>query len=189
MDTPTAVDPRLNLTTRVQHIQHLLDGESDITPDDNIPSPLNQEDTISSSNNINEDGIVDPELRVDHTDNIPPGGPDVPNVSVIPEETVGNSNNREDGSGESLNAVQVRIVLTVFFYLSPDDQGTAVLQYKNSIDQLLEQNQKMTEMVTMVNHEREKMGEQITAEMKENQRLLDVLKDKPRAEEIMAKIP
>ena len=44
-----ATDPRLNLTTRVQNIQHLLDGESDITPDENIPSPLQQEETISSS--------------------------------------------------------------------------------------------------------------------------------------------
>ena len=38
VDTPTATDPRLNLTTRVQNIQHLLDGELDITPDENIPS-------------------------------------------------------------------------------------------------------------------------------------------------------
>ena len=38
MDTPTVTDPRLNLTARVQNIQHLLDGESDITQDENIPS-------------------------------------------------------------------------------------------------------------------------------------------------------
>ena len=48
MDTPMATDPRLNLTSRVQNIQHLLDGESDITPDENVPSLLQQEETISS---------------------------------------------------------------------------------------------------------------------------------------------
>ena len=46
VDTPTATDPRLNLTTRLQNIQHLLDSESDITPDENIPSPLQQEETV-----------------------------------------------------------------------------------------------------------------------------------------------
>ena len=70
---------------------------------------------------------------------------------------------------ETGNAVQVRNVLTAFFNLSPEDQGTVILQYKNSIDQLLEQNQKMTELVTSVNSERECMGSQITAVMAENQ--------------------
>ena len=92
---------------------------------------------------------------------------------------------RDDGSG---NTVQVRNVLTAFFSLSPDDQGTAVLQYKNSIDQLLEQNQKMTELVTSVNLEREGMGSQITAVMAENQRLLEALKKQPNSEEITARI-
>ena len=91
------------------------------------------------------------------------------------EETISSSGNGDDGSGtnpgegeptigeiiqsqeteEISNAIQVRNVLTAFFNLSPEDQGTVVLQYKNSIDQLLEQNQKMTELVTSVNLERE----------------------------------
>ena len=60
VDTPMATDPRLNLTARVQNIQHLLDSESDITPDENIPSPLHQEDTISSSGNGDEGVEVNP---------------------------------------------------------------------------------------------------------------------------------
>ena len=60
MDTPTATDPRLNLTARVQNIQHLLDGESDITPDENIPSPLQQEETISSSGNGDDRSVTNP---------------------------------------------------------------------------------------------------------------------------------
>ena len=133
MDTPTATDPRLNLTARVQNIQHLLDSESDITPDENVPSPLHQEDTISSSSN-GDDGSVT---------NLGNGEP---------MSNEGTEVQRDDGSG---NTIQVRNVLTAFFNLSPDDQGTAVLQYKNSINQLLEQNQKMTELVTSVNLERE----------------------------------
>ena len=78
--------------------------------------------------------------------------------------------------------------MTAFFNLSLEDQGTAVLQHKNSINQLLEQNQKMTELVTSVNLEREHMGSQIMAVMAENQRLLEVLKHQPNSEEITAKI-
>ena len=78
-------------------------------------------------------------------------------------------NTQVQGENETDNAVQVRNVLTAFFNLSPEDQGTAVLQYKNSIDQLLEKNQKMTELVTSVNLERERMGSQIVVIMAENQ--------------------
>ena len=166
VDTPTATDPQLNLTARVKNIQHLFDGESDITPDENIPSLLQQEETISSSGN-GDDGSVT---------NLGDGEP------TISEKT------QSQGDKETGNAVQVRNVLTAFFNLSPEDQGTAVLQYKNSIDQLLEQNQKMTELVTSVNLERERMGSQITAVMAENQRLLEVLKQQPNPEEITAKI-
>ena len=60
VDTPTATDPRLNLTARVQNIQHLLDGESDITPDENIPSPLQQEETISLSGNGDDRSVMNP---------------------------------------------------------------------------------------------------------------------------------
>ena len=78
-------------------------------------------------------------------------------------------NTQSQGDNETGNAIQVRNVLTAFFNLSLEDQGTAILQYKNSIDQLLEQNQKMTKLVTSVNLERECMGSQIMAVMAENQ--------------------
>ena len=138
VNTPTATDSRLNLMARVQNIQHLLDGESDITPDENIPSLLQQEETISSSGNGDDRSST-------------------------------NLGDGESTIGETGNAIQVRNVLTAFFNLSPEDQGTAVLQYKNSIDQLLEQNRKMTKLVTSVNLERERMDSQITAVMAENQ--------------------
>ena len=166
VNTPTATDPRLNLTTRVQNIQHLLDGESDITPDENVPSPLQQEKTISSSGSGEDRSVM----------NLGDGEP------TSNEETQSQRDN------ESGNAVQVRNVLTAFFNLSPENQGTAVLQYKNSIDQLLEENQKMTELVSSVNLERERMGSQITAVMAENQRLLETLKNQPNSEEITARI-
>ena len=60
VDTPTATDPRLNLTMRVQNIQHLLDGEVDITPDENIPSLLHQEAMISSSGNRDKGTVANP---------------------------------------------------------------------------------------------------------------------------------
>ena len=108
IDTPTATDPRLNLTARVQNIQHLLDGESDMATDEDIPSPLHQEDTISSSGNGVEGAVLNPgneELTMNHT--------------VTAQR-----------DGEEQNAVQVRNVLTAFFNLSPNDQETAVLQNK-----------------------------------------------------------
>ena len=126
MDTPMATDPRLNLTARVQNIQHLLHGESDITPDDNIPSRLQQEETISSSGNRDDRSVMNPGDG----------------------EPMSNKDTQSQRDKETGNAIQVRNVLTAFFNLSQEDQGTAVLQYKNSIDQLLEQNQKMTELVT-----------------------------------------
>ena len=45
------------------------------------------------------------------------------------------------GSGEPTEGEKVRKVLTAFFSLSADDQGTTVLQYKQSIDELLTQNE------------------------------------------------
>ena len=84
-------------------------------------------------------------------------------------EPMSDENIQSQRDNERGNAIQVRNVLTAFFNLSPEDQGTAVLQYTNSIDQLLEQNQKMTELVTSVNLERESMGSQIMAVMAENQ--------------------
>ena len=166
VDTTTATDPRLNLTARVQNIQHLLDGESDITPDENVPSPLQQAETISSSGNRDDRSVTNPGDG----------------------EPMSNEDTQSQRDNETGNAVQVRNVLTAFFNLSPEDQGTVVLQYKNSIDQLLEQNPKMTELVTSVNLERERMGSQIMAVMAENQRLLEILKHQPNSEEITAKI-
>ena len=116
VDTPTATDPRLNLTARVQNIQHLLDCESDITPNENIPSLLQQEETISSSGNRDDRSVT----------NLGDGEPTSRRDIEVQRDT------------ETANAVQVRNVLTAFFNLSPEDQGTAILQYKNSIDQLLE---------------------------------------------------
>ena len=166
MDTPMATDPRLNLIMRVQNIQHLLDSELDITPDEKIPSPFHLKDTISSSGNGDEGALVNPGNS----------------------EPIINQNMDVQRDHEGTNAIQVRNVLTAFFNLSPDDKGTAVLQYKNSIDQLLQQNQKMTEFVTSVNQERERMGSQITVMMEENQRLLETLKNQPSAEEVTARI-
>ena len=166
MDTPTATDPRLNLPSRVQNIQHLLDGESDITPDENVPSLLQQEETISSSGNGDDGSAINPRE----------GEPTISEIIQSQEKE------------ETSNTIQVRNVLTVFFNLSPEDQGTAVLQYKNSIDQLLEQNQKMTELVTSVNLEREQMGSQIMAVVTENQQLLGALKQQPSSEEITARV-
>ena len=124
-----------------------MDGESDITPDDNVPSLLQQEETISSSGNRDDRSVTNPGDG----------------------EPMSNKDTQLQRDNETGNAIQVRNVLTAFFNLSPEDQGTAVLQYKNSIDQLLEQNQKMTELVTSVNLEREQMGNQITSVMAENQ--------------------
>ena len=143
-----------------------MDGKSDITPDENIPSPLQQEETISSSGKGEDRSVTNPRDG----------------------EPMSNEETQSQRDHESRNAIQVRNVLTGFFYLSPEDQGTAVLQYKNSIDQLLEQNQKMTELVTSVNLERVRMGSQITAVMAENQRLLETLKNQPNSEEITARI-
>ena len=46
----------------------------------------------------------------------------------------------------------------------------------------------MIELVTSVNQERERMGNQITAMMAENQTILEALKDKLSAEEISIRI-
>ena len=57
-----------------------------------------------------------------------------------------------------------------------DDQGTAVLEYRKSINNLLIQNQKMTSMVESVNTEWARMESQINVAMEQNQRLLEELR-------------
>ena len=94
---------------------------------------MQQEETISSSGNGDDRSVKNPEDG----------------------EPMSNEGTQVQRDNESGNTVQGRNVLTAFFNLSPEDQGTVVLQYKNSIDQLLEQNQKMTELVASVNLKRE----------------------------------
>ena len=96
---PWQLIPDFNLTTRVQNIQHLLDGKSDITPDENIPSPLQQEETISSSGNGDDRSVTNP-------------GDGEP---MSYEDT------QSQGDNETGNAIQVRNVLIAFFNLSPED--------------------------------------------------------------------
>ena len=50
----------------------------------------------------------------------------------------------EGSGGEPTEGEKVRKVLTAFFTLPADDQGTTVLQYKQSISELLAQNQRLT---------------------------------------------
>ena len=128
----------LNLTTRVRLI---LNGESDIIPDDDdIPSPINH--TNITNNNTQEDVGGTPNLGNDgHNENNSVGNP----------TPVGKEN--EGSGGEPTEGEKVRKVLTAFFSLSADDQGTNVLQYKQSINKLLAQNQRLTAMVHSVNAE------------------------------------
>ena len=107
----------LNLTARVRHI---LNGESDIIPnDDDILSPINH--TNITNNNTQEDV-----------------GEEQPNVGDIPDiGSDGQNNNNSMGNptpgkenegsgGEPTEGEKVRKVLTAFFNLSAEDQGTTV---------------------------------------------------------------
>ena len=94
----------------------------------------------------------------------------------------------EGSGGEPTEGEKVRKVLTAFFSLSADDQGTTVLQYKQSIDELLAQNQKLTAMVHFINAEWEKMAVQVNTAMEENQKLLDALKEIPNVHSIRKEI-
>ena len=126
----------LNLTARVRHI---LDGESDIVPnDDDIPSPINH--TNITNNDTQED--------VDEVQHNVGGTPDLGNDSHNESNSVGNATpagkGNEGTGGEPTESEKVKKVLTAFFSLSADDQGTTVLQYKQSINELLAQNQRLT---------------------------------------------
>ena len=170
----------LNLTARVRHI---LDGESDIIPnDDNIPSPINH---TNITNNDTQEEVGEEQPNVG-------GTPDLGNNGHNKNNSVGNptaaGKENEESSGEPTEGKKVRKVLTAFFSLSADDQGTTVLQYKQSIDKLLAQNERLTAMVHSVNAEREKMAAQVNTAMKENHKLLDALKERPNVHSIRKEI-
>ena len=143
----------LNLTARVWHI---LDGESDIVPDD--------DDILSSINHTN----------ITNNDTQEEVGEEQPNVGCTPD--LGNDGHNENNSmgnptpagkenkgsgGEPIEGEKVRKVLTAFFSPSVDDQGITVLQYNESINELLAQNERLTAMVHSVNAEQEKMAVQV----------------------------
>ena len=163
---------RLNLTTTVQH---LLDGESDIIADeDGVPSPIDPENiTNNDSADETESAIGDEQALAN--DGLDENNPQ--NNGEEPEEA-DSVNNQEN----------IREVLTGFFSLSVDDQGTAVLKYRKSINELLIQNQQMTTMVQLVNTERVKMESQINAAMEQNRRLLDELRTRPDVRSITRQV-
>ena len=140
----------LNLTTRVRH---KLDGNSDIIPNDHdILSPINHTN-ITNNNTQEEVGEEQPNVG---------GTPDIGNDGHNENNSMGNptpaGKENEGSGGELTEGEKVRKVLTAFFSLSADDQGTTMLQYKQIIDELLTQNEKLTAMVHSVNAEWEKNG-------------------------------
>ena len=137
-----------NLTARVRHI---LDGESDIIPnDDDIPSPIKH---TNITNNKTQEDVGEEQPNVG---GIPDIGHDGHNDNMGNRTPAGKEN--EGSGGEPTEGKKVRKVLTAFFSLSADDQGTTVLQYKQSINELLTQNERLTAMVHSVNAEWEKNG-------------------------------
>ena len=160
----------LNLTTRVRHI---LNGESDIIPDvDDIPSPINH---TNITNNDTQEDVGEEQPNVGGIPNI--GNNDHNENNSVGNPTPAGTENEGSGSGEPTEGEKVRKVLTAFFNLSADVQGTTVLHYKQSINELLAQNQRLTTMVHSVNAERKKMAAQVNTAMEENHKLLDALKD------------
>ena len=167
----------LNLTARVRHI---LNGESDIIPNDNdIPSPINH--TNITNNDTQED--VGGQHNVGGTPNLGNDGHNENNSVGNPTPAV---KENEGTGGEPTEGEKVRKVLTAFFSLSADDQGTTMLQYKQSIDELLAQNQRLTTMVHSINTEREKMAAQVNTAMEENHE--DALKERPNVHGIRREI-
>ena len=170
----------LNLTARVRHI---LDGESDIVPDDDdIPSPINH---TNITNKDTQEDVGEEQHNVGGTPNLGNDGHNENNSMGNPTPA-GEEN--EGTGGEPTEGKKVRKVLTALFSLSVDDQGTTVLQYKQSIDKLLAQNQRLTAMVHSVNAEREKMAVQVNTAMEENHKLLDALKERPNVHSIRKEI-
>ena len=117
----------LNLTARLRHI---LDVEYDIVPNDsNILSPINH--TYITNNDIQEE-VGEEETNVGGTPDIGNGGQNENNSMGNP--TPAGKENEGSGSDEPTEGEKVRKVLTAFFILSADDQGTTVLQNKQSIN-------------------------------------------------------
>ena len=63
-----------------------------------------------------------------------------------------------------------------------------MLQYKQSINELLAHNQRLTAMVHSVNAEWEKMAAQVNTAMEENHKLLDALEERPNVHSIRKEI-
>ena len=170
----------LNLTARVRHI---LNGESDIIPDDDdILSPINH---TNITNNATQEDVGEEQHNVGGTPDL---GNDSHNENNSMENPTPAGKENEGTDGEPTEGEKVRKVLTAFFSLSADDQGTTVLQYKQSIDELLAQNQRLTAMVHSINAEREKMAVQVNTAMEENHKLLDALKERPNVHGIRREI-
>ena len=108
-----------NLTARVRHI---LDGESDIIPDDDdILSPINH---TNIPNNDTQEDVGEKQPNVGSITDIGNNGQNE-NNSVGNPTPAGKEN--EGSGGELTKGEKVRKVLTTFFSLSADDQGTTVL--------------------------------------------------------------
>ena len=171
----------LNLTARVKHI---LNGESDIVPDDDeIPSPINH---TNITDKHTQEEVSEGQPNVGDTPDIGNDGYNENNSMVNPIPA--GKENEGSGGSEPTEGEKVRKVLTAFFSFSADDQDTTELQYKQSINELLDQNQRLTVMVHSINAEWEKMAAQVNTTMEENQKLLDVLKERPNVHSIRKEI-
>ena len=102
---------------------HILEGESDIVPnDDDIPSPINH---TNITNNDTQEEVSKEQPNVVSTLDIGNDGHNENNCVGNPTPA-GKEN--EGSGGKPTEGEKVRKVLTAFFSLSVDDRGTTVLQ-------------------------------------------------------------
>ena len=146
--TPLTQNPRLNLTGRIRSI---LDGDEDPLEqqhqDSVIPSPIHHE------------------VSMDTTEVQDVGGTSSGGGGEIPQRTTPQRprQNLEDthvepevqpyhgGGGE---VADVKDLFAHFFNMSPEEQGTYLLNYQTNMDQLFKQNGEMAKMVNTVNEQR-----------------------------------
>ena len=179
--TPSTRSPRLNLTGRIRSI---LDGDEDPLEqqhqDSVIPSPIHHEVSMDTTEVQDVEGTSSGGGG-ETTQATPPQRP-----RQDPEDTqVELEAQPNHGGGE---VADIKDLFAHFFNMSPEEQGTYLLNYQTNMDQLLKQNEEMAKMVNTVNQQQNLMSKQVDETLAQNQQLLETLKSKPDVEEITKEV-
>ena len=169
-------EPNLDFTA---HVQSLLNGVTPRTPDNGVPRA--PDSILNTGPQSEESGAPMENDGMEENTNTDEGGNNTSN-----QERTAPVNPTDNGGmptvDEGTRAVQE------FFNLDVENQAVVLLNYKQQMSELVQQNKEMAILIEAVNEDRNKLNSQIDTALRQNAELLKTLKETPDVETITTQV-